>query len=75
MVFAGLIFDVNNRIKFKFDLSGGDLMKSERDNKDRPVGDEIDEIDEFCEACCCFDIEACESLHSQGCKVDTTCCW
>ena len=50
-------------------------MNNESENIDRTVGDEVDETDDFCEACCCFEIEACEMLHSRGCKVDTTCCW
>ena len=50
-------------------------MNNESDKIDRTFGDEVGEADDICEACCCFDIEACEMLHSRGCKVDTTCCW
>lgn len=50
-------------------------MKEETDTIDRATGKEADEIDEFCEACCCFDVEECEMMHAKGCKVDTTCCW
>ena len=50
-------------------------MKNESENIDGTVGDEFNETDDFCEECCCFDIEACELLHSQGCNVNTTCCW
>ena len=50
-------------------------MNNEIDKIDKPVGDEIDDSDPICEACCCFEIDACEMLHAKGCKVDTTCCW
>lgn len=50
-------------------------MNNESDKTNRNIGDEVEEEDGICEACCCFDIEAWELLHSQGCKVDTTCCW
>ena len=49
-------------------------MNNESDKIDRPNGDEIDEADDICEACCCFDIEVCEMMHEEGCKVDPTCC-
>ena len=75
MVFAALSFNITARLTRSFGLPGGDDMKNESDKTDRTFGDEVEEEDGICEACCCFVIEACEMLHSQGCKVDTTCCW
>ncbi len=66
---------MTDRLELQLDFSGGDSMKNNTDNIDGTVGDEIDEVDDICEECCCFDIEACDMLHSRGCKVDTTCCW
>ena len=66
---------MTDRFELPFGLPGGDCMNNESDYIDGTVGDEIDEVDDICEECCCFDIEACDMLHSRGCKVDTTCCW
>ncbi len=66
---------MTDRFELPFSLSGGDGMKNESENIDGTVGDAFNETDDFCEECCCFDIEACELLHSQGCNVNTTCCW
>ena len=51
-------------------------MKKESDNIDRAAdGTEVDDVDDLCEACCCFEVEECDVLHAKGCKVGTTCCW
>ncbi len=75
MPYTGLPFNMTNHDEPMIGLSGGDRMNNESDNIDGTVGDENNETDDFCEECCCFEIEDCEFLHSQGCKVDTTCCW
>ena len=50
-------------------------MNYELENVEEKIKDETNNTEVYCEECCCFEIDACEVLHSKGCKVVTTCCW